>query len=156
MATQAPAAWYNLTFTGGSSIASGVIDVSGNTAISGVIDVSTGPATGLWTLVPGTGSDGSFYWDNQVFPNSNPYLDSAGLLFSGPSPSSQYELNLWGNGPSTLYSFWGNIGGNWNPEDTGTVTLTAIPEASTTVASALMLLPLGVSAVRIMRKSRMA
>jgi choice-of-anchor C domain-containing protein len=36
------------------------------------------------------------------------------------------------------------------------VSLTAVPEASTVFAGAMMLLPLGVSAIRIMRKTRMA
>ena len=38
----------------------------------------------------------------------------------------------------------------------GNVALTAVPEPTTMLAGALMLLPLGVSAIRIMRKSRVA
>ena len=38
----------------------------------------------------------------------------------------------------------------------GDVSLTAVPESTTLAAGALLLLPLGVSAVRIMRKSRVA
>jgi hypothetical protein len=134
MAFSAPAwanssTWYNLTYTdGGANVASGKIDVVGGVALQGYLDVTAGTATGDWTLSPGNGSDGSFIWDNEVFPGSDPFLDTGGLLFTGQTGTADanYEINLWGNGPGN-YSFWGNVGGNWSPESTGVATLTQDP-----------------------------
>jgi hypothetical protein len=123
---------YDITYTdGGANVATGVIDVVGDTAVSGTLTVTAGTADGSWTLAPGSGSDGSFIWDNQVTPGSDPFLDVDGLLFVDGSS----ELNIWGNGPDN-YSLYGNIGGNYNPVSNGgtaTLTLVGSPDA---VASA--------------------
>jgi hypothetical protein len=124
------AAWatdYDLTYTdGGANVASGVIDLVGNTAVSGSLTVTAGSADGTWTLSPGGGQDGSFIWDNEVFAGNNPFLDVDGLLFvDGGS-----ELNIWGNSPGN-YSFYGNIDGNYNPiSDGGTATLTLVSDGA--------------------------
>ena len=159
MAVQARAAWYDLTYTdGGANVGSGQINVSGGVAVSGFFNVTAGTAFGSWTLSPGPGSAPSFTWDNNVYPNATPFLDGGGLLFTGTQNGNPAELNLWGNSGPTDYSFQGNNGGlgtygnNNSPVSSGTATLTAVPEASTLVAGALMLLPFGVSTLRIMRK----
>jgi hypothetical protein len=57
------------------------------------------------------------------------------------------NLNGYGNPPA------GFGYGNPNVDGSATITLAPVPEASTMLAGALMLLPLGMSAVRIMRKN---
>ena len=57
---------------------------------------------GTYAFSPGSGSDSYFYWDGQVFPNANPFVDVAGLLFTGGG----YQINLFGNGPGS-YSLLG-------------------------------------------------
>ena len=85
MAVQARASLYNITYTdGGANVGNGQIDVVVGLATSGFFNVTAGTALGSWTLSPGSGSDGSFYWDNAVNPGSDPFLDGAGLLFTGP------------------------------------------------------------------------
>ena len=124
-APMAQAEMYDLTYTdGGANVATGVIDVVGDNAISGSLTVTAGAADGSWTLSPGSGSDGSFIWDNIVTPGSDPFLDVDGLLFvNGFS-----ELNIWGNSPDN-YSLYGNIDGNYNPvSDGGTATLTPVSD----------------------------
>jgi len=120
------AALYVITFTdpGANNVGSGQIDVEGGLAVSGSFDVTAGAAIGDWILAPGSGSDGSFQWDNAVNPASDPFLTSGGLLFT----SGGNEINLWGNSPGS-YSFYGNVGGNYNPQvDFGVATINAIPE----------------------------
>jgi len=116
---------YDITFSdGGANDGYGQIDVESGVAVSGTYNVTAGAASGVWTLAPGSGSDGSFNWDNVVNPDSDPFLTGGGLLFT----SGGNEINLWGNSPDS-YSFYGNIGGNWNPKvDFGTATISAVPE----------------------------
>jgi len=153
MAVQANAAWYDLTYTdGGANAGTGSIDVVGGVAVSGSFTVTAGTATGTWTLSPGAGVAGGFQWDNVVNPTSDPFLTSGGLLFT----SGGNELNLWGTGPGQ-YDLWGNLGGGYNPVSSGGIaTLTAVPEPTTMVAGAMLLLPFGVSTLRMLRKSRTA
>jgi hypothetical protein len=113
-----------------------------------------------------TSPSGQFVWDN-VFHSSGPLLDFYGLF--GIS-SSGVELNLFsgnggvgyalyalvvdpinGNTQYNLYPGPANAGFS-NNGGTGAV----VPEASTIVAGVLMLLPFGVSTVRIMRKNVMS
>jgi hypothetical protein len=128
----AQADMYDITYTdGGANVANGVIDVVGDSAVSGSLTVTAGSASGSWTLSPGSGSDGSFIWDNEVFPGSDPFLDGDGLLFVDDGS----ELNMWGNSPSN-YSFYGNIDGNYSPiSDGGTATLTLVSQGNSVSAA---------------------
>ena len=117
---------YDITFTdpGANNVGSGQIDVEGGYAVSGYFDVTAGTAIGDWVLAPGSGTDGSFRWDNAVDPASDPFLTSGGLLFT----SGGNGINLWGNSLGS-YSFYGNVGGNYNPQvDFGVATIAAVPE----------------------------
>lgn len=137
---------YGITFTdpGGDNVGSGEIVVEGGYAVSGYFDVSAGTAIGDWILAPGSGSDGSFRWDNAVNPASDPFLTDGGLLFT----SGGNEINLWGNSPGS-YSLWGNVGGNYNPQvDFGVATITAIPEPINYALSGFGLFFVGVSVGR--------
>jgi hypothetical protein len=124
---------YDITYTdGGANVANGEIDVVGGMAVSGTLTVTAGAADGTWTLQPGAGEDGSFIWDNQVNPASNPFLDPDGLLFVDGSS----ELNIWGNGADN-YSLYGNIGGNYNPvSNGGEATLSMVSNGALPAASA--------------------
>ena len=66
---------YDITYTdGGANVANGEIDVVGGMAVSGTLTVT---ARGRWHMDASTrraGEDGSFIWDNQVNPASNPFL----------------------------------------------------------------------------------
>jgi hypothetical protein len=155
-AMSANASFFDITYTdGGANVGAGQIDVVGGLAISGSFTVTAGSAVGTWNLVPGAGSDGSFFWDSLILAG-NPFLTGAGLLFSGTGLLSAYEINMWGNGPGN-YSLDGNIGGNFNPvSHGGLATLTAVPEPTTMIAGALLLLPFGASTLRMLRKHRPA
>jgi hypothetical protein len=157
VAAQARATLYDLTYTdNGANVGSGVINVSGGVATSGYFDVTAGAATGVWNLSPGTGSDSSFYWDNAVNSAGNPFLTSAGLLFTGTGVYAGNEINIWGNSADN-YSLQGNIGGNWNPiSNGGEATLTAVPEPTTIISGVMMLLPFGASTLRVLRRKQVA
>jgi hypothetical protein len=100
----------------------------------------------------------SFTYDNMVYGIATvPFLDNWGLLFA--NNESVLQINLWGNSASNngyetaaLY-----VNGILTDVTGGaSISLAPVPEASTMVAGALMLLPFGVSALRIMRKKAIA
>ena len=160
IAAQARASFYSITFNdgipGGSS-ANGLIDVSGTTAVDGWLTVTSGPQSpGTYDLIPGSGTiyggGGGFNYDNQVLVGSHPFLDNSGLLFG----NGTVLLNLWGNNGQTgfaEYSFYG-VPPAYSPEVNGTATLTAVPEPTTMIAGALLLLPFGASTIRILRRKQ--
>src|SRR5262249_26897202 len=129
----------DFTFTedaGGPTTASGMIDVVGGSAISGFIDVLGGPNSGIYSFILGSGiftsPSGAFIVDNAVFPGSDPFLGTWGLVFR----SGGIEFNLWGNHPVGSPGAY-NLDG-WNgvyaPEALGTATLTLVPDGGPTVA----------------------
>jgi hypothetical protein len=149
--------------------ASGWLDVENGLAVGGVLEVTgNGPDAGVYTLVAGVGTDGSFQYDNIVYttPVNGGFLDStAGLLWtlngSAGDNSTASEMNMWYNAgaqygdPAGSYSLWGALP-NYDPEAYGDASLTPapVPEASTMLAGALLLLPLGIGAIRSLRKER--
>jgi hypothetical protein len=164
LAMQSQASLYDITFSGGGTSASGQIDVVGGFATSGSF-VITSAANGFTpvsyalapnsTLAPNPNVAGTFYSpstfftvDNVVTASGNPFLDINGLLFIS---SGGIEVNLWGNGPSD-YTLYDNTGAQAHVN--GTATLTAVPEASTVIAGALLLLPFGASTLRILRRKQ--
>lgn len=159
MAVQARASLYDITFTGGGSAANGQIDVVGNDAVSGYLTVTAGAqSVGTYDLIPGSGTmygagGGGFNYDNQVFVASNPFLDNGGLLFGGGNTL----INLWGDGVNQ-YSLYGLPPAYAPAVDNGiaTISLAAVPEPTTMIAGALLLLPFGASTLRILRKNRTA
>jgi hypothetical protein len=156
IAAQARATLCDITFTeanGGPTDAIGQIDVVNGVAVSGFLNVSGGPKAGSYTLA-GPTTDGSFVWDNAVSIGSAPFLPGTGLVWTDGSS----EVNLWYNtdsqwGPTGTYGLWG-APPNWTPEAFGdaTLTLAAVPEPTTLIAGALLLLPFGASTIRILRK----
>jgi hypothetical protein len=89
-----------------------------------------------------------------------PALSYDGILFTQPldtdpagyAPAGTIGINLWQNALSYAYA----DGPGGDTYGTMTVTYAPVPEASTIIAGALLLLPFGVSTLRILRKSRMA
>jgi len=177
MAVQARASLYNLTFTQtgesdqyGNALPASVTDavgqlnVVGGVAVGGTLDVISGPDMGNYILVtaPPTGSDGTFQWDNLVNTAGPFFSSNAGLLWSVSGiAGNSAEMNMWYNNvtqysqPAGSYSLWGAPPA-YNPEAFGDVTLTAVPEPTTMIAGALLLLPFGASTLRILRKNRTA
>jgi hypothetical protein len=171
----ASATLYDFSYTdlGGNS-GGGTLDVNVNNdvATSGILTVFSGMAQGQWDLITGaTGGAlyspaGAFIYDNVVYLRQNPVLDGYGLLFLNHFNPGQ-ELNIWGNSTDN-YSFYGaNIAGWYNPSYTGPATVgltgvsfvtdrtvSAVPESGTMVAAALLILPFGVSALRVLRNRR--
>ena len=116
----------HITFTGGGSTADGVINIAGGAAISGYLNITAGSKVGTYTLSPGSGSDLLFAWDGLVYPGSDPFLDSSGLLFTGGGS----EINLWGNGPGS-YTLAG-APPSYSPNVTnGIATLSLCPQVIT-------------------------
>ncbi len=174
VAAQAHATLFNITYTSTSpddnTYASGSITANylgGGVyqATSGTFDVSSasdGLSIGDYTLlVPGgsptppnygTSPSGLFYFDNGVY-DGNPFLSNPGLLFTGPGEGT-LELNLFSIGASE-YQLYDDNGSPYD-YNTGYATITPapVPEASTMVAGALMLLPFGIGAIRSLRKER--
>jgi hypothetical protein len=152
---------YILTYNdGGFNNGSGQINVVGGLAQSGstfTVTVPTSSAFGTWTLVGGggSGSAGGFAFDNVVNVGSNPFLTAAGLVFS----LGVNDINLYANGPGS-YTLLGNIGGvSFDPQTTGTATLTPVPEPISYALAVFGLIFVGGSASRFYlgrRRSAMA
>jgi len=84
---------------------------------------------------------------NPQYPDTNPLLDYYELLFTQKSGN---ELNLWGNADGS-YTLGGSINGWQNFNVTisfdGT-SITPVPEASTTIACALLLVPIAIKVLQ--------
>ena len=161
-AAQARASLFDINFAGidGTTVAYGTLD--GTETSPGVYDATAG----FLTITPGSTSgltagnyallvnpsypgapdspSGYFFYDNAVLAQQNPFLDNAGLLFA-----NGLEVNLFSvaNTPPE-YQIYDNSGANV----LGTAYLTAVPEPTTIISGALMLLPFGASTMRILRK----
>jgi hypothetical protein len=172
---QAQAQLYNLTFSGGGYSASGQINVTGGIATSGYLDVTYGATTvdynylaiGPTTaVVQNNNGDNLPYGDNVINVGAPDFVDEYGLLFlTAPvvgwhtAGAGMYLSADQNHGYVPNLNGYGNSPGfGWGVPDTdGTVTLApaAVPEASTLLGGVLLLLPLGVSMLRNLRKTRM-
>ena len=174
---KAGAGLYNITFDDGNgNIGSGQIDVetanNNCSACAGYLNVTAGEAAGEWTLYTAAGSTsypgymlspaGAYWYNNAVYPSGNnpqysgsgSLLDVYGLLFT---QNNGNELNLWGNADGG-YTLGGSVGGwqNFNVDiNFQGAAITPIPEASTVIACGFLLLPIGASAFRSMRKHQL-
>lgn len=173
---------FDISFTDSTiaNAAAGVIDVNmlNGLAQSGTLTVLDGAAAGTYNLISDHGNvagtyispSGAFQYDNTIQgippgPPSNPYLDYYGLAFSKGSGLTYTEVNIWGNVPSIggdEYTFYGyTAGGGYAPTVTGGAAISdvgpvPVPEATTILAGAMLLLPFGASTLRILRRNRMA
>jgi len=169
MVAQAHATFYDIGFTASdnSILADGVINVDGTgLATSGYITIDKGPVSGSYSLVPSTG--GSPYstapvlggqtikYDDEILGLSTvPFLDQYGLLFS--DGTSVLDIQFWGvnNGNNGYDTAVINTGGVVENVTGGmSLGLSPIPEPSSIIAGALMVLPFGASTLRILRRKR--
>jgi hypothetical protein len=138
MSTLSITAWadnYDISFTAATSdatVATGQITVLDGVAVGGTLDVTSGPDSGNYTLVTGSGGDSSFVYDNLVDPASDvSFIDSTGGLLWSVSGilGNNTEMNLWFNpvaewgAPADSYSLWGGDSGNYSLEAYGTASL---------------------------------
>jgi hypothetical protein len=170
VAAQARASLFDITFTSndGSTVGSGWVT---GTPEGGGVYAATGGAFQItggafsqssYSLIPNPSAPnasysplGSFMYDNQVLTGQNPFLSNSGLLFG--DETVPIEINLFSNGPSSpvpagTYQLYQNNGVNLY----GNATLTAVPEPTTIISGALLLLPFGASTLRILRRNRTA
>jgi hypothetical protein len=182
---QANASLYDVTFSATDSsgvAATGTIDVLAGVATGGSMDVTGGAYAGIYTLVPAVvspgsytfNSYGSFSYDSLASPGSTPFLNQAsiygGLVWE--NAGNTVEFKMFYNEPS----YASQIAGAVNPDIPneygllaspsinpfgyaayyGSATLTAVPEPMTILSGALLLLPLGASALRILRRPQVS
>jgi len=167
---QARATLFDIVFKGTDGtvaeafVAAPEVDAGIYTATSGAITVDPGSTPFDAGIVPlflnpnginaSYSPSGFFIYDNQVLPFFDPSVTYPGLLFR---LDSGYEINLYsiGAGDYILYD-------NRSRHVSGTVTITdppetltsVIPEPTTMIAGAFLLVPFGMSVVRILRRNR--
>jgi hypothetical protein len=172
-------------FSGSGQVA-GISDGGGAyTIVSGTFQIASGPdATPVMTLATApsqqtfsangsplggptylmvmNGGADLFPYDDLLFPGQNPSLDlsTGGLAFTSPTgQNSVYGIVMWSDGPNDYGDFLAEPVNTFNEFSSGgtfSASLVAVPEASTMIAGALLLLPFGASALRILRRNRMA
>lgn len=166
LVVQAHAQLYDITFSGDGYAANGQVDVSGGIATSGFLTVTAGNDLGTYqlftanpTIIVPVGVTVNLTGDNAVFPSSNPFVDGGGLNFSGPvfdGNESDVAFNLFGNGPGSYSLFDGSATQYTQANGNATISLVAVPEPTTVIAGALLLLPFGASTIRVLRRNRAA
>jgi hypothetical protein len=136
-------------------------------ATSGTLYVTTSSdpgVVGTYSLLAGgpgntISPSGAFSYNDILYFPSDPALDSEGVL--GFESSAGIELNIWGNAPDN-YSFYAYQGGEYVVGNTSTgsfilsepavTAVTSVPEPTTIIAGASLLLPFGSRMLRIARK----
>jgi len=133
----------NNTSTGitspGYNVIAGSISFAGNT-----LALYSNPTPGSQSTSP----DGSYYYDDLFFPAgpAGLYLDYDGLLF-GQGTGNVVEINVWGNGETSMDSVWtDSTGGIWATRDNGGKF--AVPDGGTT----LLLLGLAIAGLAVLRR----
>ena len=98
--------------------------------------------------------DGSFIYDNLYHASGMPF-DVDGLLFvTAQNPGGYW--NLWGTSPGN-YSLWESVGSyNYPIEESGNLSMTAVPEPSTWAMMLLGFAGLGYAGYRRARAPRAA
>ena len=123
----------------------GISGVRNGVAVTGVVNNGNFPgATLSYTL-------GAFY-DNALITGSPHQLDFYGLVYSVGND----WYNVYSNNSPTGGGFSETTDGDWHVGSLSSLTITPVPEPTTLVTGALLLLPIGVSTLRMLRKSRAA
>ena len=174
-AFQASASLYDISFTGfdANTTATGQIEVNAGIASSGFLDVTHNGITidyaflaEVGVLVKNNNGDHLSGQDNVFNPNSltqGGFLTQNGLIFYNGT-QGDYDhagggmfLQNWPNNEPNLQGYGKSPAGYGYdaPFTDGTLTVTAVtavPESGTWMAGALLLLPFGASAIRLIRK----
>jgi hypothetical protein len=152
---------YKFTFESFDSelTAGGQITVNTDGEVTGVSGVISGLADQTISAVTpnsnfsgaGYSPDGSFIYDNLYHTSGMPF-DVDGLLFvTAQNPGGYW--NLWGTSPGN-YSLWESVGSyNYPIEESGTLSVAAVPELSTWAMMALGFAGLGALGWRGSRKT---
>lgn len=128
---------YDFTSTDGLLNAEGAFTVTGDEitgvtgALSGLVTQTINaiaPSTALYGY--STSPDGAFYYDNVLSAAANPYLDIGGVLFTTTQNPGGY-WNLWGNSPGNYSLFESAPGRGYPIQESGNLTVSAVPEPST-------------------------
>jgi hypothetical protein len=157
MPAQAATYAYSYTATSASApfLASGHFVVTGGfvTSITGNVDgdaITSLQSTAGLTPFNATQfySPDNYYYFNNKFYNADPVFDDGGLLFY---TASGKEYNFFSDGPGA-YHFLASVpfGARGIAESTGTLSITAVPEASTWI---LMIAGFGLVGVSARRRS---
>jgi hypothetical protein len=155
---------YSLVFTGGIIHSGGMLpvmdlDVIATTASAnaGTLHIlfsggTFGPTLGNFLLTTAVGPFTSGTISTSVYESANPWGTTTELTpAGGVSDPAGATTTSWGvvSGGSYYLTIEDVINGNVSSADS---TLSVLPEPSTIVAAALMLLPLGIGSVRSLRK----
>ena len=136
-----------LTATGEITVnaADEVIAIAGE--ISGLVDETIGSVTPNPDFSgPAYSPDGSFIYNNVYYPSGMTF-DIDGVLFATAQNPGGY-WNLWGNSPGD-YSLWESASSyNYPIEESGTLSVAAVPELSTWAMLGLGFAGLGVAGRR--------
>jgi hypothetical protein len=160
----ANASVYKFTFESFDSelTAGGQITVNTDGEVTGVSGVISGLADqNISAVTPNPNfsgaaysPDGSFIYDNLYHASGMPF-DVDGLLFvTAQNPGGYW--NLWGNSPDN-YSLWGSVGSyNYPIEESGTLSVAAVPESSTWAMLLTGFAGLGLASYRTSRRTAAA
>ena len=160
----ANASVYNFTFESFDSelTAGGKITVNTDDEVTVVSGVISGLADQTITAVTSNPNfsgaayspDGSFIYDNLYHAAGMPF-DVDGLLFvTAQNPGGYW--NLWGTSPGN-YSLWESVGSyNYPIEESGTLSVAAVPEMSTWVMMLTGFAGLGFASYRASRRTAAA
>ena len=87
-------------------------------------------------------------WDNALVAGPPPQLDYYGLLYQAQGGNT---YNIWANSSPLGGGYSEARNGDWHTAPV-TLTVTAIPEPTTCIASALLLLPFGAGTLRCLHR----
>jgi len=160
LAVPASAAFYDVSFTNppAAKVAHATVNLVDGFSSSGKMVVLSGIGAGTYLLIldPSAPSSdlsplGAATYEDKVHPGVAPFLDSAELLFG----NALEEVDLEGMDPGNDgYWFFGPNDLDYNQRVVGGAAISMVPEPTTFVAGALLLLPFAVSTVRTLGKGR--
>jgi hypothetical protein len=128
---------FDFTSASDSVTASGLFTVAANNEVTAITGTVSNTVLGPQTITgivgnpnfPGPNNTGGFTYDN-VFTAGDPVFDINGILFQTSGNPGGY-WNLWGNGPGSYTLYASDSAGGYPVQESGTLSVTSVPEAST-------------------------